>query len=58
MTSRIVFATLATALLTLTPATAGAQPSGSPAAARQVVSANPFGLVVGWFNAEFERLVS
>ncbi len=58
MMSRIVFATLAAALLTLTPATADAQPSGSAATARQVVSANPFGLLVGWFNAEFERQVS
>ncbi len=58
MMSRIVFASLVAALLTLAPTTAGAQQPGSPAAPRQVVSANPFGLLVGWFNAEFERQVS
>lgn len=58
MMPRLVFATLATALLTLTASTASAQPSASPSAPRQVVSANPFGLLVGWFNAEYERQVS
>lgn len=59
MLSRIVvLSALAASLFALTPATASAQSSGSSAAPRQVISANPFGLLVGWFNAEYERQVS
>jgi hypothetical protein len=58
MMSRMVLATLVLSLLTLTPAAAHGQQSGPPAAHRQVVSANPFGLLLGWFNAEYERQVS
>ncbi len=39
-----------------------ATPTSSDAQAtterKQVISANPFGLLVGWFNAEYERKVS
>jgi hypothetical protein len=38
------------------PLTAHAQaPATTTTPPRQVVSMNPFGLIVGWFNAEYER---
>jgi hypothetical protein len=47
---------LAVALLLVTPAFAQGAP---PAPARtQIVSANPFLLLAGWFNAEYERKIS
>lgn len=51
-------------VLTATAVPLGAQPASSPlepspsAGPRQVVSANPFGLLFEFFNAEYERKVS
>jgi len=47
----------AAALLTATtPVAAQSQEGGkTPVPHQQILSANPFGLVLGWFNAEFER---
>lgn len=41
-------------LLCVTP-TASAQSSGGPT---QSINGNPFGILLGWFNAEYERKVS
>jgi hypothetical protein len=38
--------------------TARAQENAAPPTTRQVVSANPFGLLLEFFNAEYERTVS
>jgi hypothetical protein len=43
-------------LLALTPLAAGAQQA--PAQHQQVISANPFGLLLELFNAEYERVLS
>jgi len=51
-------------VLTLTPlftAGVGAQtqePTRMPADHQQIISANPFGLMFEWFNAEYERKIS
>jgi hypothetical protein len=51
---RILSAFVAAVLFTAAPALAqGDAPDSVPHA--QTVSANPFGLVFGWFNAEYER---
>jgi len=50
-------AAAAAALLTATTPVAAQQQEGgkTPVPHQQILSANPFGLVLGWFNAEFER---
>lgn len=51
------FALLVGTILTgAAPAAAGQQPAAEPS--RQVLSANPFGLLLGLFNAEYERVVA
>ena len=50
-------AAAAAALLTATTPVAARLQEGAktPVPHQQILSANPFGLVLGWFNAEFER---
>lgn len=52
---RIILALFVVLIVTGTAAGADAQPASL---SRQVVSANPFGLLLGLFNAEYERTVS
>jgi hypothetical protein len=47
--------TLGTAVLTLSTSLYAQDGTKIPVAHRQVISANPFGLMVEWFNVEFER---
>lgn len=54
MHSTLIRAALVCALLA-TPVAARAQSSGGPT---QSINGNPFGVLLGWFNAEYERKVN
>lgn len=54
MHNTLIRVALVCALLA-TPAAAQAQSSGGPT---QSINGNPFGLLLGWFNAEYERKVN
>jgi hypothetical protein len=57
--ARIVLLGAALAVTAVAPDRAHAQqPQQSPIPHRQVISANPFGLLLELFNAEYERIVS
>jgi hypothetical protein len=58
MMIRRVFSTAAVILMAGVMATSAVAQSGTAAAPhRQVISANPFGLLLEFFNAEYERVV-
>src|SRR5687768_5793817 len=46
---------LGAAMFALVASTAYAQDTKAPVPHNQTISANPFGLMAGWFNAEYER---
>jgi hypothetical protein len=55
---RFVTAVAVAAFVSWPTVTQAQAPGGRAPLPRQVVSANPFGLMFGWFNVEFERALT